>query len=95
VAHALTSGVSLSGSGGFYMNCASHHTGHGAGDVALFRDGTGKVVGSVLAIDYTLIIPRLMAPIRAMRVAEPDAAPAGPTTRSSDGTAAGPPPPRP
>jgi hypothetical protein len=67
VSHALTSGVAASGSGGFYSNCASYHTLHGAGEVALMKDAANRIIVSVLKINYTPLVPSLMAPIRAVR----------------------------
>ena len=67
VSHALTSGVAASGSGGFYSNCASYHTAHGAGDVALMKDAANRIIVSVLKVNYTPLVPSLMAPIRALR----------------------------
>ncbi|MFA6165660.1 MAG: hypothetical protein WC700_03520 [Gemmatimonadaceae bacterium] len=66
VSHALTSGVAATGSGGFYSNCASHHTLHGTGDVALMKDAANRIIVSVLKLNYTPLVPSLMAPIRAL-----------------------------
>jgi hypothetical protein len=66
LAHALTTGISASGAGGFYMNCASYLTGLGGSDVALFRSSANNILGAVVAINRTLLpLGSLRAPMRA------------------------------
>ena len=74
--HALTAGVSASGSGGFYMNCSSYLTGLGAGDVPLFRSSGNNVLAAVVAINRTLtplasVRAQVRAPLRASATGEP------------------------
>ena len=75
ISHALTAGIATSGAGGFYMNCASYHTGHGTGDVALMKDASNRVVVSVLKVNYGTYLPSLMAPLRAQRIVAPEPIP--------------------
>ncbi len=66
LAHTLTTGISASGTGGFYMNCSSYLTGLGASDVALFRSSANNILGAVVAINRTpLPLSALRASLRA------------------------------
>lgn len=71
VAHPLTAGVALTGAGGFYQICSSYHTGHGANDTPLMYDASNRVVGTVVKVNTTPLLPSLMAPLRALRAVEP------------------------
>lgn len=91
-AHALTAGISASGSGGFYMNCSSYLTGLGAGDVALFRSSGNNVLGAVVAINRTLtplgsLRAQVRAPLRASVTGEPLVTNQPGLAGSPDGTA--------
>ena len=78
--HALTAGISASGTGGFYMNCSSYLTGLGGSDVALFRSSSNNVLGAVVAINRTLLpLPSLRAPLRAPLRASSASEPASPS----------------
>ncbi len=83
VPHQLTTGISASGPGGFYMNCVSHIN-LGPNDFALMTEiGTGLVMAGIAKIDYTLLpLPsRSLAPpsvdgIAAQQLRNADGSPA-------------------
>lgn len=100
LAHALTTGISASGSGGFYMNCSSYLTGLGASDVALFRSSGNNILGAVVAINRTLtpgaalrapmrapIRAPLRVPLQATATSEPSSTDQTGLVGGSDGTA--------
>jgi hypothetical protein len=69
-AHSVTTGITASGSGGFYMNCTSYLTGLGASDATLFTSGS-YILGAAVSFSLTPLGPAAaMAPAQLRSGAE-------------------------